>query len=111
LERAAERYIESEVVQPSGGNARLAAMLTPAPQQPDDGGPTAEDVAGTVEHPAKQADPLDSILAQIARATTAEAVDRIVADEQSVGGHSPEIDKQIAELGAARKSQIAKGAK
>jgi len=110
------RVIEtsSRQVIESSGNARLAAMLTPAPQQLDDGGPTAEDIAGTVDHSpdsGKKVDPLDSILTQIARATTAEAVDRIVADEQSAGGHSPEADRQIAGWGAARKAKIAEGAK
>jgi phage recombination protein Bet len=109
----AERVIESQAVrtvevQTGGGNERLAARLPPAPVTPehDDGGPTAEDIAGTVDHEPK-ADPLPGILESINKAKTKEAVDAIVNDEHTSGGHSLEVDRKIADHADIRKRHIA----
>lgn len=48
------------------------------------------------------------IIATIGKAKTAEAVDRIVLDEQSSGQHSQEAERRINEAGEARKASLAK---
>jgi hypothetical protein len=114
LDRAQERFVEAEAIEPPrGGNARLASILPPLPpvqeshdepSNTNDSGPTEEDLRGTVNH----VDPLPAILGGIRKAKTAEDVDRIVLEEQGQGGHSDEVQKAIWEAGEERKKAIAK---
>jgi recombination protein RecT len=114
---AEARVIETTArpaIEAGGGNGRLAAMLAvpnESAEEPNDGGPTNADLAGTVDHSAettKMVDPLPAILNGIAKAKTADAVDKIVAEEQAGGGHTPEVDRKIAEAGEARKATFKK---
>jgi hypothetical protein len=93
------------------GTTAPRETVKPAKEEPNDGGPTNADLAGTIDHSAettKMVDPLPAILNGIAKAKTADAVDKIVAEEQAGGGHTPEVDRKIAEAGEARKATFKK---
>jgi hypothetical protein len=89
----------------TSGQGTTTPRETPKP--PDDGGPTPEDIAGTIEHP--QEDRLPLILKAIERTTSHEAVESIIADEQ--GAHSDAVFEQIVAAGEARTRQLKGGAK
>lgn len=96
-------------VEASGGNNRLAAMLSEDLPQ-DDGGPTTEDLAGTVDHSADTGNKVDRLqlsLETINRAVSPESIESILADEQASGDHGKEAFAKLVEAGDTRKRQIA----
>lgn len=105
VDAMSQREVAANVVGTKiGGNDRLLSMLPDPQNEPNDGGPTPEDLAGTVDHAAERFKLAESA---ISRAASPESVESILADEQASGDHGKESFAKLVEAGDKRKRAIA----